>query len=138
MIYFATVIVLLMMCFRLYDWINANCADRIRDWFNENLMTSYVVTDAYGNKGGIVNVTEPRWHAIREKFRTALCVTAVVWVTSIFAAAWIYSDRRVKRTMADTSKLVRSYMMDHHDITDISQEDNPELLAQMVEIKSAM
>lgn len=136
LIYLITIILLLILCFKLYYWIDINWSTTIRNWFSENLMVYREISSV--DETYKISTMEPNWHTIKQIFLATLCVTVVLWTTSIFTAAWLYAEKKVNQTISNANKMVHSYMIDNAAIPDIYKEENSELFAQMVEIKSTI
>ncbi len=136
LIYITTLIILLILCFKLYYWININWSATIRNWFSENLMAHRAISTV--DEMYKITIIEPQWHTIKQIFLITLCITVVLWATSIFAAAWLYAEKKVNQTISNANKMVQFYMIDNMAIPDIYKEENAELFAQMVEIKSTI
>lgn len=136
LIYITTLIILLILCFKLYYWIDINWSATIRNWFSENLMAHRAISTV--DEMYKITIIEPQWHTIKQIFLITLCITVVLWATSIFAAAWFYAEKKVNQTISNANKMVQFYMIDNMAIPDIYKEENAELFAQMVEIKSTI
>ncbi len=136
LIYITTLIILLILCFKLYYWIDINWSATIRNWFSENLMAHRAISTV--DEMYKITIIEPQWHTIKQIFLITLCITVVLWATSIFAAAWLYAEKKVNQTISNANKMVQFYMIDNMAIPDIYKEENAELFAQMVEIKSTI
>lgn len=136
LIYFITIIILLILCFKLYYWIDINWSATIRNWFSENLMVRHEISSI--DEMYKISTVEPQWHTIKQIFLITLCITVVLWTTSIFVTAWLYAEKKVNQTIANANNMVHSYMIDNTAIPDIYKEENAELFAQMVEIKSTI
>lgn len=85
-----------------------------------------------------ITIIEPQWHTIKQIFLITLCIMVVLWATSIFVAAWLYAEKKVNQTISNANKMVQFYMIDNMAVPDIYKEENAELFAQMVEIKSTI
>ena len=136
LIYFATVILLLILCFKFYYWIDINWSATIRNWFSENLMARREISTV--DEMYQLSIIEPQWHTIKQIFLITLCIMVVLWATSIFITAWLYAEKKVNQTISNANKMVHLYMIDNMAIPDIYKEENAELFAQMVEIKSTI
>lgn len=136
LIYLITIILLLLLCFKLYYWIDINWSSTIRNWFSENLMVYREISSV--DETYKISTMEPNWHTIKQIVLATLCVTVVLWATSIFAAAWLYAEKKVNQTISNANKMIHSYMIDNTAIPDIYKEENAELFAQIVEIKSTI
>ncbi len=136
LIYFATVILLLILCFKFYYWIDINWSATIRNWFSENLMARREISTV--DEMYQLSIIEPQWHTIKQIFLITLCIMVVLWATSIFITAWLYAEKKVNQTISNANKMVHFYMIDNMAIPDIYKEENAELFAQMVEIKSTI
>ncbi len=136
LIYFVTIIFLLILCFKFYYWINIHWSTTIRNWFSENLMARREISTV--DEMYKLSIIEPQWHTIKQIFLITLCIIVVLWTTSIFITAWLYAEKRVNQTISNANKMVHFYMIDNMAIPDIYKEENAELFAQMVEIKSTI
>lgn len=136
LIYFITIILLLILCFKLYYWLDMNWSTTIRNWFSDNLMVHHEISSV--NETYKISTIEPNWHTIKQIFLITLCITVVLWASSIFIAAWLYAEKKVNQTISNANKMVHSYMIENTAIPDIYKEENAELFAQMVEIKSTI
>ena len=92
MIYFITIILLLILCFKLYYWLDMNWSTTIRNWFSDNLMVHHEISSV--NETYKISTIEPNWHTIKQIFLITLCITVVLWATSIFIAAWLYAEKK--------------------------------------------
>ncbi len=136
LIYFVTIIFLLILCFKFYYWIDIHWSATIRNWFSENLMAPREISTV--DEMYQLSIIEPQWHTIKQIFLITLCIIVVLWTTSIFITAWLYAEKRVNQTISNANKMVHFYMIDNMAIPDIYKEENAELFAQMVEIKSTI
>ncbi len=136
LIYFVTIIFLLILCFKFYYWIDIHWSATIRNWFSENLMARREISTV--DEMYQLSIIEPQWHTIKQIFLITLCIMVVLWATSIFITAWLYAEKKVNQTISNANKMVHFYMIDNMAIPDIYKEENAELFAQMVEIKSTI
>ena len=126
LIYFATVILLLILCFKFYYWIDINWSATIRNWFSENLMARREISTV--DEMYQLSIIEPQWHTIKQIFLITLCIMVVLWATSIFITAWLYAEKKVNQTISNANKMVHFYMIDNMAIPDIYKEENAELI----------
>ncbi len=136
LIYIVTIVILLILCFKFYYWIDINWSATIRNWFSENLMAHREISTV--DEMYKITIIEPQWHTIKQIFLITLCIMVVLWATSIFVAAWLYAEKKVNQTISNANKMVQFYMIDNMAVPDIYKEENAELFAQMVEIKSTI
>lgn len=136
LIYLVAVIVTLQVCLGIYNFADAKCKEMIKNWFYTNFVSDIVVYDEKSH--ATVEKEDIRWHSVKELCLVVLCSSMVAGVTIVIVAAWIYGDRKVKQSMTDTNRMIRAYMMNHGDVGTTLLEENPELYAQLVEIKASM
>lgn len=138
--YLAAIYLSLALCFSIYHFVvDGERKEELRSWINVNffMQSGVAVYDADDEFLEKV-IYEPRWHAIKEFCLAVLCVSVVLWVTSVFVAAWIYADRREKQAMKRINRMIHSYLMHHEENSDVFSEENPELYAQMLEMRTTM
>lgn len=136
-----SVVIAVFFCTQIYDFVDNGINGRVLDWFDENFMREYELELSEGAKesmDGKVIIREPAWGEVKELIFEVFCVGTVGIVILVYIVSWLYADRKVKQTMADTNRMIRLYMMDGVAAKDVFLEKDIELYAQMVEIKSTM
>lgn len=136
-----SVVVALIFCIQVYDLVDNGMNGRVLDWFDENFMREYELemTEAAKNSmDGKIIIREPAWGAVKELCFEVFCVGTVGIVIIIYVISWLYADRKVKQSVADTNRMIRLYMMDDMAAKDVFLEKDTELYVQLLELKTTM
>lgn len=126
----------LQLCFGIYNLADQKLKGMIRSWAEHNFITR---TEFYDEKTEIeYDHKDIDWHAVKTFALILLCSSMMTGVTVVLITAWLYAERKVKQATADTNQMIHSYMMAHTDIDPLLLEQNPELYALLVEIRTSM
>lgn len=129
-------VIVVLLCFGLYYFIDTVLNGSFIDWFEKNYMiTEYKYITEAGQSG---LVREPNYQKLKILLLSVLTVSIVVWLIAAIAIAHFYSEVKAKRTLTQTAQMIRRYMNKEGESADIFPKEYAEISAQMVEIKAAM
>ena len=135
LIFGVVIFIALIVCFAIYYLFDNVWNGTLVDWFDRNYMTTYD-TSFYDGTPGVVR--EPLWYEIKNLLLVVLCVSAAIVVIVVLAVSRLYAGKKVDKTVTEISGMIRSYMMDRGEASDIFLKEYAEVSTEIVEIKSTM
>lgn len=132
----AAVLLIPVLCIALYYLVDSVWNGAFVDWFEKNYMST---RDEYlPDTGHYAVVRSPAWSELKPLLLILLICAAFLWLVSILASAHFYARTKVRRSITKTGHMLRAYMLQDKDTTEIFPKDYAELSVQMAEIKATM
>lgn len=136
LIFLAAQLCALQLCFVIYNLADQKLNGVIRSWVENNFIVEFASYDPETDTS--YEGRDIKWHSVKELFIIVLCGSMAAGVTIVFVTAWVYADRKVKQEVTNTNRMIRTYMMGQADVETLFLEENPELYALLVEIRTSM
>lgn len=124
------------LCLILYALIDNTFNGVFLDWFNKHYIQEYVGTNP--TTGMEMWVQRPIWPAVKLLFLRLFIGVVFISLAIILYTTTTYSRRHTQNAVTEISGMIRDYMTENKEATDIFPPAYSEISTQMVEIKSQM
>ncbi|BDF33278.1 hypothetical protein CE91St62_13430 [Lachnospiraceae bacterium] len=124
------------LCFIIYYLIDNLWNGAFVEWFEKNYM---LIQNEYLPETGQYALTySPVWSKLKSLLLAIFILTATFWLLSVLVTSHLYARAKVRKSITETSRILRTYMMTDTETTEIFPKEYAELSVQMAEIKSTM
>ncbi|MCI8335666.1 MAG: HAMP domain-containing histidine kinase [Peptococcaceae bacterium] len=124
------------LCLILYALVDNTFNGVFLDWFNKHYILEYNSTNP--TSGREMWVQRPNWPAIKTLFLQLFIGVVFVSLAIILYVTATHSRRHTQNAISEISTMMRNYMAENKEATDIFPPEYSEISTQMVEIKSQM
>ncbi|MCU0079215.1 sensor histidine kinase [Extibacter muris] len=124
------------LCFIIYYLIDNLWNGAFVEWFEKNYM---LIQNEYLPETGQYALTySPVWPKLKSMLLAIFILTVTLWLLSVLVTSHLYARDKVRKSITETSRILRTYMMTDAETTEIFPKEYAELSVQMAEIKSTM
>lgn len=124
------------LCLILYALIDNTFDGVFLDWFSRRYIREY--SSVNPTTGIEMWVQQPIWPDIKLLFLRLFIGTVFCTLAIILYVTATHSRRRTQNAITEISEMIRNYMTENKEATDIFPPEYSEISTQMVEIKSQM
>lgn len=124
------------LCLIIYDLIDNTFNGVFLDWFSKHYI--YEFQTIRPSNGKELWMQQPNWPAIKLLFLHLFISVVFISLAVILYVTTIHSRRHTQNAISEISGMMRDYMTENKDATDIFPPEYSEISTQIVEIKSQM